>query len=773
MISALKHFPLPRQVLTGGLAAALCAVSLSGDARGPRVGDIEKDIFDPPATFQGLPANLVPGFEPAGRITGDGRITGFGGIPIVLGSQPTIISKDGQTIVLVPAGMLDGTSRQVGVLKRFGPDELPPLISLKETAIPEIPGLQNFIRNREAAIVLGKALFWDIQTGSDGTACASCHFHAGADGRTKNQLSPGIKAGDLVFNPTATGGGGPNYQLKANDFPFHKLANPLDRQSQVLFDSNDVVGSQGTFGSTFLGVGVRPRPGDTCGPAPQDEFNVQGIATRRVEPRNTPTTINAVFNYRNFWDGRANNTFNGVTPFGPRDTGAKVLEALPDGSARLTTIALRNASLASQAVGPPLSEFEMSCLNRTFKDVGRRMLSLRPLGLQAVHPQDSVLANYRLTVDKVKGLELSYPDLIRAAFQPKWWKAPGLFTAPPSTIGYTQMETNFSLFWGLAIMMYESTLVSDQAPIDKFVGWPGSPPKVTALNTQQLSGFGIFRGKGLCVSCHGGAEFTSAATNLQPVGEGEGTVVENMFLADGTLADYDNGFYNIGVRSTSDDRGVGAQDPFGNPLSFTRTWFNQLRGTPVSDPLAVDPCRFGVFFDPTACWIAPDPRNVRVAVDGAFKTPTLRNVSLTRPYFHNGSRLTLAQVVEFYNRGGDRRGQDGNDTTGYIGIDAPNGGTTNVHPDVHPLNLSPQEQADLVAFLRYALTDRRVACEKAPFDHPALKLTNGHKGDQTAVQDANNDGKADDAFINKPAVGAGGLPDAQCLRNDDGSIVPP
>ena len=48
------------------------------------------------------------------------------------------------------------------------------------------------------------------------------------------------------------------------------------------------------------------------------------VETRRVEPRNTPTVINAVFNFRNFWDGRANNVFNGVTPFGPHDEGAKV-----------------------------------------------------------------------------------------------------------------------------------------------------------------------------------------------------------------------------------------------------------------------------------------------------------------------------------------------------------------------------------------------------------------------------------------------------------------
>ena len=46
-------------------------------------------------------------------------------------------------------------------------------------------------------------------------------------------------------------------------------------------------------------------------------------------------------------------------------------------------------------------------------------------------------------------------------------------------------------------------------------------------------------------------------------------------------------------------------------------------------------------------------KDERLAVMGAFKTPTLRNVALTPPYFHNGGQATLQQVMAFYNRGGD------------------------------------------------------------------------------------------------------------------------
>ena len=89
----------------------------------------------------------------------------------------------------------------------------------------------EFIKDKQAAIALGKALFWDMQVGSDGVqACASCHFKAGADNRTKNQLNPDTLGGDDKFgNPSAIPPisvpglpqFGPNYQVKADDFPFH------------------------------------------------------------------------------------------------------------------------------------------------------------------------------------------------------------------------------------------------------------------------------------------------------------------------------------------------------------------------------------------------------------------------------------------------------------------------------------------------------------------------------------------------------------------------
>jgi cytochrome c peroxidase len=67
-----------------------------------------------------------------------------------------------------------------------------PLGPLSTVAVPLPANLADFVKDKGAAIALGKALFWDTQVGSGGIqSCATCHFHAGADSRTTNQLSPG------------------------------------------------------------------------------------------------------------------------------------------------------------------------------------------------------------------------------------------------------------------------------------------------------------------------------------------------------------------------------------------------------------------------------------------------------------------------------------------------------------------------------------------------------------------------------------------------------
>lgn len=82
----------------------------------------------------------------------------------------------------------------------------------------------------------------------------------------------------------------------------------------------------------------------------------------------------------------------------------------------------------------------------------------------------------------------------------------------------------------------------------------------------------------------------------------------------------------------------------------------------------------------------PEPDLGRFAVTkdpadtGAFKTPTVRNVALTAPYMHDGSMATLEEVVKWYDKGGHAN--------------------PHLSDKIKPLNLTEQEQADLVEFMK-------------------------------------------------------------------------
>jgi cytochrome c peroxidase len=592
--------------------------------------------------------------------------------------------------------------------------------SLHGVPVPEPPDLGRYVRDRRAAVALGKAFFWEMRAGSYGQACASCHFHAGADARLKNQLNPGAnnEAGaplSRTFDPTASGAGGPNTQLGPSDFPFHRLADPNDRNSAVLFDSDDVVSSQGVFRASFAGLAA----GDVverCSVLP-DVFQVGATNVRRVAARNTPSVINAAFNERNFWDGRASSHFNGVSPFGPRDSSAVVYMVTGHGL-KPVHVDLTPAALASQAVGPLTNPFEMSCEGRTFPIVAQKLLALRPLALQDVDPTDSVLGPLRHPSGR--GLSRGYDDLIRDAFQPPWWRSNATVS------GASLLEANFSLFWGLALQLYESTLISDDSRFDRW-----ADGDTGALTADEQLGLTLFAGKAGCAHCHRGPQLTAAALRLRD------DRVDRTMMADGSPAIVDRGFLNLGVRPTHEDRGLGRLDPYGNPLSYAR----QATSGAYVDTFVADPAQL------TVSPGVPIGSGERDGVDGAFKIPSLRNVELTAPYFHNGGTLTLEDVVRFYNRGGDRRGSDQQDTTGF----GPNASNAPAHP--RPLGLSAVEQAALVAFLK-ALTDERVRWEKAPFDHPSLRISNGAVGDTAQVATDGSSGHAADDALLLPAVGA-------------------
>jgi uncharacterized protein (TIGR03437 family) len=523
---------------------------------------------------------------------------------------------------------------------------------LKSVAVPAPSNLATYVRDPAVLVVLGKALFWDAQVGSDGKiACASCHFHAGADHRQVNQL----------FNPLANWTG-TNAALRASDFPFHQLADPRNRSSQVLRDSQQRAGSSGMFSRKLNSL--------TLGLANEDAvelrdatFRLGGLNMRNVGNRNAPSVVNAVFNFRNFWDGRASDTFTGLTPFGLSDKRANILSAA-NGALQAAELRLERSALASQAVGPVLSGAEMSYASRTWPRVGKRMLPLRPLANQRIAPDDSVLGRFTQTGGPGFVRGTTYLDLVKAAFQPAYWSSTQLVNESGAAIPagstlaeadrFTQAEYNFAMFFGLAVQAYEATLIANDTPVDRF-----ADGQTNALSNAELAGMQLFIGRTGCNACHSGAELTLAAhTGVQG--------------NDPLKAGRDTGFFQIGVRPASDDIGLGGSDGFGSALAST---------------LPTD----------------TSPASSR----GRFKTPSLRNVEFTGPYFHNGGQATLEQVIQFYNRGGDF---DVNSTSG---------------PNIRNLELGAADQANMVAFLK-ALSDDRVRFERAPFDHPELCVPDGH-----------------------------------------------
>jgi len=540
---------------------------------------------------------------------------------------------------------------------------------LGKIPVPEPGNLSQFVKDKNAAIRLGKALFWDMQAGSDGVqACASCHFSAGADNRLTNQLNPGPAASPGGLPSFDIPGSGLNYTLTPFDFPFFQTTPvdgrlgvdpvtglPLDPNTVVVRNLNDIGGSQGLSLANFLEINAGAAQ-DSGSAQPSPLFG----SSRQVTGRNAPSVINAVFNYTNFWDGRANNIFNGASPLGPLDQGAGIwVDDGAQASLVRQRIAIPNASLASQATGPPLSGVEMSFVGRSFPELGRKLLSLPPLGQQLVHPNDSVLgaplARATLQGDGTlaggRGLNTTYDQMIRDAFNDPYWSSPKTVALPAGpgepNKQFRQMEANFSLFWGLAIQLYEATLVSDRTPFDRFAAG-----NTDSLSASAQNGLLTFVDK--CAVCHVGSEFTSAATGSNAIpscqppdcnrlafGNNSSNTLVRIDADPVSFANRlaDAGFFNLGVRPTADDpgRGAGAANGFPFPLSFSR--LGQLQGLPFVTPKLP----------------AGSSGTTPTAVDGAFKAPGLRNVELTAPYFHNGSMDTLDQVVEFYTRGGTSR----------------------------------------------------------------------------------------------------------------------
>jgi len=191
-----------------------------------------------------------------------------------------------------------------------------------------------------------------------------------------------------------------------------------------------------------------------------------------------------------------------------------------------------------------------------------------------------------------------------------------------------------------ALATFERTLVAGNSAFDRYY-FGGEK---SAMSPAAIRGLNVFVNQGRCVSCH---------------------VIEQ------TQALFtDNRFHMIGVAANQmpkdlDELSAAVEDV-------------KKRGTDVavlSNEKTSSLGRYAVTRDLTDI--------------GAFKTPTLRNIDLTAPYMHDGSLKTLEEVVQFYNNGG--RLEETDPVPELL-----SGG-------IRPLNLTPEQEADLVEFMK-ALT---------------------------------------------------------------------
>ncbi|HEX3694987.1 MAG TPA: cytochrome c peroxidase [Polyangia bacterium] len=226
--------------------------------------------------------------------------------------------------------------------------------------------------------------------------------------------------------------------------------------------------------------------------------------------------------------------------------------------------------------------------------------------------------------------------------------------------------------FGKAIAAYETELVSNDSAFDQFIS--GGPDNAVISSSAQR-GARLFVGKAACSECHNTPLFSdNQFHNVGAPQTGHGVPTE-ADCPSGGVCDC------VGTpASTAPDGSMVAAKPAKNCLPWgARDGLSKLRantflrGSTWSDNPS-DGSR--------QPFLSDDTYPLDSVPKGAWRTPTLRDIALTGPYMHDGVYKSLADVIAHYNSGGDTNGE---------GVPA---------PQLRPLFLSDDEQADLVEFLK-------------------------------------------------------------------------
>lgn len=223
-----------------------------------------------------------------------------------------------------------------------------------------------------------------------------------------------------------------------------------------------------------------------------------------------------------------------------------------------------------------------------------------------------------------------------------------LFGENPELSGDDELLANF----GKALHAFEATLIQRDAPFDDQLATYLAAVEEGTQDTHPLHlGLKTFVRKGACSTCHKNATFTDE--DFHNVGVADATAGRRGRL-DGIPLVLESAFNAAGIYS---DKASGLDAFAANRISHLELLWN-------------DPVR-------------REELEALGQLEGAFRTPTLRNVALTAPYMHTGALATLEEVVDFYDRGGDPDGS-------FVGTRA---GT------IQPLALTAEEKAALVELL--------------------------------------------------------------------------
>lgn len=266
--------------------------------------------------------------------------------------------------------------------------------------------------------------------------------------------------------------------------------------------------------------------------------------------RNTITLWNAAYQRWLFWDGRAD-------------------------------------SLWSQALHPIEDPLEMNGTRLQVAHViaGDATLAAQYRGLFGELPELGKPERFALT---------GGPRSQRADDQLNWWQM--------QSADREQINRIFANV-GKSIAAFVGTIVTKDAPFDRFVADLRAGQRSSALSPSAQRGLKLFIGRANCAVCHSGPNFTNLEFHDIRVPPLNAQMQPDMGRARGIAELSADEFVSAGYFS-DDPTGLRAQH-----LAFL---------------------------------------DAEAGVRGHFKTPSLRNVALTAPYMHQGQMATLREVVEYY-----------------------------------------------------------------------------------------------------------------------------